>query len=137
MSDAITVQIGAEPWSPSVDSEVVEVLDAYDRPLLGIVQQHGANYLFRCLFGEIERFNIWAYTIVADWEQDLLKDASDDEEFDERLATFVEGRAVVLAAAWDDQVVANVDGNSFHEAAERLAELEELQSDAARGLVAS
>ena len=40
----------------------LEVLNEYDMPLSGLIEQGGMTFLYVCLLGELEELNIWAYS---------------------------------------------------------------------------
>lgn len=61
MSDLIQVRIGNPPWSPAPGTEVADVIQEYDGPLLVILNQNGTEYMGRCVFGETGPQSIWVY----------------------------------------------------------------------------
>ena len=61
MSDLLLPEHGARPWLPASNVTALEVLNQYDIPLSGLIQQDGTTYLYACLLGEMEDLNIWAY----------------------------------------------------------------------------
>jgi hypothetical protein len=75
MSDQVQFAVGHEPWQPSLESRLVEVFKEYDAPLLGLLEQEGNVFLFRCLVGELERANFWLYTRLDVAERDALLEA--------------------------------------------------------------
>lgn len=135
MSDLIEVELGAPPWTPSPSAVIVEVFNEYDRPLLGVVNQGGTNFIFRCLAGEVETFNVWMFTVVHDEEIARLNATATDEQFEQALAEAAQGRSVVLATAQNDRVIATVAGPDFADATDLLNELFNRQSDVMRELV--
>lgn len=100
MSDQLDPQKGAYPWLPATNVESVEVLNEYDFPLMGLVEQEGRTYLYACLFGEVEDLNIWAYARLDDGEVKRLQSV-----FNEDLMAAIEhalkGKMLVVALAVD------------------------------------
>jgi len=72
MADLLLPQQGARPWAPADNVTVGEVLNEYNIPLIGLLEQDGNSYLYACLFGELEPVNIWAYSHVTTQEFDQL-----------------------------------------------------------------
>jgi len=70
---------GAPPWLPASNVTALTVLNEYDIPLSGLIEQAGATYLFVCVLGEMEDLNIWAYAPLKDGEQARLVSLLDDE----------------------------------------------------------
>lgn len=90
---------GAFAWLPAENVEPVEEYDYYDIPLCGVVEQGGMHYLFRCIFGEIEKASVWAYApLTAGAEKDLAK-ADSPGDFDEVVERCLQDRAVLVALA--------------------------------------
>src|SRR5438309_5520956 len=75
-ADVIHIEIGRFPWAPSRDSELVDVINYYDWPLEGIIEQHSTQFLFRCISGEGERASLWVYGAVSDRERGELAEIS-------------------------------------------------------------
>lgn len=69
VSDQIVIELGLPPWRPAEDTEVVQTLNFYEVPLIGVIRQGGMDHLFACLEGHVERVSVWAYTRVD--EEDL------------------------------------------------------------------
>lgn len=99
MADLIELHQGMVPWEAG--GELERVYHQYDMPLIGIVSQFGVDYLFQCLTGQLDPFNLWAYTIVSRHEQKELASAS-GPEFDDLIGSILHSRAGVLAVAIDD-----------------------------------
>ncbi len=78
MADRLNLELGARPWKPSADAELVEVYNRYDIPLAGLIAQGGHHYLFTCLVGHADRANLWAYTLLEDREVAELDEATDE-----------------------------------------------------------
>jgi hypothetical protein len=77
MADQIMIQDGAYPWTPSGGSELVETYAYYDQPTLGLIQQAGLLYVFRCVDLVDDRYSLWAYALIEDQEAARLSEAKD------------------------------------------------------------
>lgn len=97
-------QHGASPWLPAGNVVAGKVLNAYNFPLVGLVEQDGVMFLFVCLLGELEPRNIWAYVRVNRQETDRLLAAADDE-FAARVDEILANRMLVVALASDYKLV--------------------------------
>lgn len=104
MSDQINLSIGEAPWRPSGDSRVVLELNRYDMPTAGVLFQAGCYYLFECLEGATQSFNVWAYAPVTEYEKNLLADLSGRELF-EAMEKIWRTRDATSALAVDDKVL--------------------------------
>lgn len=101
MGDFIRLQHGAPPWEGSGHPDHhVETYHFHDIPLIGLIRQDGVNYLFRCLAGQVEPFNLWSYTLIEPSEIAALEAVSDVREFDEHVMR-VALRPGVVAASID------------------------------------
>jgi hypothetical protein len=78
MADMINIELGAMPWEPTRDSELVETYDYWDQPLAGVIRQHGQAFLFDCLKGVAESESLWAYTPLIGLNQEGLHGAVSD-----------------------------------------------------------
>src|SRR6266702_6108604 len=104
MSDLLLPEYGAPPWLPASNVTALEVLNQYDIPLSGLIEQGGTTYLYACLLGEMEDLNIWAYGRLDEDEVSRLTSLLDDElgaAIDEVLAN----RMLVVAIASDYELV--------------------------------
>ncbi len=79
MSDQLRPQQGARPWLPADDVTSRLLLNEYNIPLAGLIEQDGVTYLYACLMGELEDVNIWAYALVNDAEIDRLTSLTGDD----------------------------------------------------------
>jgi hypothetical protein len=79
MSDVIRIERGAPPWRPGGGALVVAVFNEYDKPLSGIVEQHSCNYLFDCIYGQVEGLSLWMYSLVGETEAEAMISADKDE----------------------------------------------------------
>lgn len=105
MSDLIALEPGRLPWQPSSDAQLGEVFDRYDRPLIGIVAQGGHNFLFACIAGRVDDWNVWAYTMLESDELDLLESSSD---FEGALRGVGSGKPFVVAVASEESGLVEV-----------------------------
>lgn len=101
----IQLQRGIDPWQGHGHSEMVEQYHYHDMPLIGVLVQDGAEYLFRCETGEIEPVNFWTYTPLTPsarkalerTEGDAFDDAVDElAENAEALAIAIDGYGIVV-----------------------------------------
>lgn len=73
----LRVEAGACPWQPAPGThEVARYRMADDLPLVGVVEQHGALFLYQCVLGQLEQVNIWTYTPLLPHERHAIEDAS-------------------------------------------------------------
>jgi hypothetical protein len=77
MADQIAIEVGARPWEPTAESEVVETYAYYDQPILGLIRQSGHPYVFRCVDLVGDRYSVWAYVLIEDREVARLDEADD------------------------------------------------------------
>jgi hypothetical protein len=104
MSDLLPEQ-GARPWLPASNVTALTILNEYDIPLSGLIEQNGETYLYVCLLGELEELNIWAYSPLGEAEGQRLATLHDDElatAIDEALAN----RMLIVAIADDHELAA-------------------------------
>ena len=104
MSDLPLLQQGARPWLPADNVTALEVLNEYDMPLSGLIEQGGMTFLYVCLLGELEELNIWAYSHLSEAEAGRLRSLLEDDlaaAIDEALAN----RMLVVALAHDAKLV--------------------------------
>ena len=89
MSDLLLLQQGARPWLPADNVTPLEILNEYDIPLSGLIEQGGMTFLYVCLLGELEELNIWAYSHLSEAEVGRLRSLLEDDlaaAIDEALA---------------------------------------------------
>jgi hypothetical protein len=90
---------------PADNVTVGEVLNEYNIPLTGMIEQDGTKYLYVCLFGELELLNIWAYSpIVSAEEIDRLASMT-GEELTDVINQALTDRSLVVALASDYKLV--------------------------------
>lgn len=99
MSDVIELERAHAPWAPSESADEVVVLDHYDMPLVGLLRQYGAIFVYACAAGEELTTNVWAYAHVDEGEAQRLVDEAGSPDFDELLAGAFHNRHVVVALA--------------------------------------
>jgi hypothetical protein len=79
VSDQIQLLIGATPWLPSAESELVEEYAHYDMPTVGVISQYGCYFLFECVEGVVDNFNIWVYAPITKKEEEELSQLTGSE----------------------------------------------------------
>lgn len=98
MADRIELQHGHMPWRPSLDSELVATYRYYDGPLTGVISQHGNEYVFSCLDGEVETLSLWFFASIDQGQRERLE-AMGPDEFQARFAHESWHGCIVLAFA--------------------------------------
>ncbi|HEX3542776.1 MAG TPA: hypothetical protein VHT75_20275 [Acidimicrobiales bacterium] len=102
MSDAIQIERGRPPWQPSSSATLVSVLHRYTIPLVGVLDQHGSQYLFWCLVGHAAPDSAWAYAQIS--PEDVASFAlATHETFDATLREAVGDRVCTFAVASDEK----------------------------------
>jgi len=99
MSDQIHLSIGAEPWLPSDTAKIDKVLNHYDIPLAGIIQQHRKYFLFECLDGHGSSANVWAYAPISRQERRQLRKAKGRAELQNLTYAILTSRTFRAAVA--------------------------------------
>ena len=112
MSDQIQLAVGAKPWLPSHDAEIVEEYAHYDMPLSGVVSQSGCFYLFECIEGPVEAVNIWIYAPLLEREEDDLSRLSGDS-LSKAMDEVWRSRDVVIALAVEDKIFTGTTISSY------------------------
>jgi hypothetical protein len=108
MSDAVHIEAGAKPWLPSPETTSVVVLHRFTIPLVGVIDQHGVQYLYWCVVGHAAPESAWAYASVNADGVERLK-AADGDSFDDVLREVVDQNACTFAMASDERgVIASV-----------------------------
>lgn len=100
MSDLVQIEVGARPWSPGPDVKELHILDYYNIPLAGIIEQHGAQHFYVCAAGEEDRANVWLYSHI-DAEEARALAATTGEQLVPIMAAALRNRMVVAALAED------------------------------------
>jgi len=104
MSDLLFPEQGARPWLPAENVTTLTMLNEYNIPLAGLIEQGGTTYLYVCLLGELEELNIWAYAGLSQAEIHRLASLLDDELAAAMDLALVD-RMLVVAFAKDHQLV--------------------------------
>jgi hypothetical protein len=102
MAEHIAIEQGRHPWLPSEDAELVETLHHYDMPLIGVVRQGEALHLFRCIEGQVDSTQVWAYTRITPEELEAVRAAGPDD-LDALVDRLSSGKPTVLALADDER----------------------------------
>ncbi len=103
MSDNIKIRLGptSRPWDPAPGTQLCEVFDRYDIPLMGHIKQDNVDYLFWCVTGAVEPASIWAYTWVSEQELAELY-ATNAHDFDRVFAKLTVGKPTDLVFYSDE-----------------------------------
>lgn len=64
MADHILIEEGCPPWRPTDGTDDLFVLHRFSMPLIGVVRQYAAEYLFWCVSGQASDRGIWAYQML-------------------------------------------------------------------------
>ncbi|MDH2429040.1 hypothetical protein [Sphaerisporangium sp. TRM90804] len=103
MSDQIHLRFGAQPWTPADTATLVKVYDRHDRPVTGLIEQHGRRYLFDCVEGQVWDVNVWAYGCVTESDvRDL--DAAEGTVFAKTVDAIFKAGTVTAAVAVGDKL---------------------------------
>jgi hypothetical protein len=98
VTDLLHPQKGARPWLPADDVRAGEELARYDIPLVGLIEQGDATFVYSCLIGEVESVNLWAYAHLDSSEVAALRSAS-EADFDGVVEQVLSNRPLVVAIA--------------------------------------
>jgi len=120
MSSRLLPQQGARPWAPADNVKVGEVLNEYNIPLSGLIEQDGKKYLYVCLIGELDPVNIWAYSPIVSEEFARLDSLMGDELAD-AVDHALEDRPLIVALASDYKLVDWLSIDAGVEGAHRIA----------------
>jgi hypothetical protein len=104
MSDQLRPQQGARPWLPADDVTSRLLLNEYNIPLAGLIEQDGVIYLHVCLLGELENVNLWAYALLDDAEIGRLSSLTGDG-LDEAITGALTCRTLVVGIASHHELV--------------------------------
>jgi hypothetical protein len=104
MSDQLRPQQGARPWLPAGDVKSRLVLNEYNIPLVGLIEQDGVTHLYVCLVGELEDVNLWAYAPLDDAEIGRLSSLTGDG-LDEAINRALTYRTLVVGIASHHELV--------------------------------
>jgi hypothetical protein len=140
VSDQLLPQQGARPWLPADNVTAVEILNQYNIPLAGLIEQDCVTYLYVCLLGELEELNIWAYALLGDAVIARLRSLVDDE-VDAAIRIALTNTTLVIALAADhklvDWIVMKVGTEDLLAIAARFVEQMQSRRDAIQKDVAS
>lgn len=102
MSDHVAIETGMPPWSPSADTELLQVFHRFTIPLVGVFVQAGVHYLFWCVVGHAGPESAWAYA-PGDGDSVAALSNADNDTFDGALRRAVGDKASTFAIASDDK----------------------------------
>lgn len=107
MSDQVAIESGHEPWLPTTDAKTGPVLLFHDAPLCGLIEQHGAKFLYWCIEGHAQTWNVWAYTHITEREAQALEASTD---LDAAVSALVDTHLLTIAIAHEDHgLIGHVD----------------------------
>lgn len=106
MVDVINVQMGAVPWTPAPDAELVAEYDRLDIPTIGVVRQAGVEYLFRCASGHGTAVTAWTYGRLEPDRRTAIEQAEGREAVDAALRHAARFPAVLTIVAEGFGIVA-------------------------------
>lgn len=103
----IDLNQGEPPWKPSADAEIDCVLHYYDGPRIGVLRQHGVQFLFNAMVDRADGFGLWSYTRV-DLTPEALASLDDleGEDFDREVEAMTLSRPGTLAAVGGGRLLA-------------------------------
>lgn len=105
MGDTIRIEHGFEPWQPSFDTNLVEVLAEFDVPTVGILESAGHRYLFWCVGDPNYPITVWAYSLLEDGEDRAFDSVTGVEAGYRLVSELMVGRSLTVAIAEDDEGV--------------------------------
>lgn len=104
MADLIRLERGLPPWKPTAQARTT-TFHRFSRPLIGLIEQDGSEYLFWCAFGEAAEVSMWIYTHLTPKEAAILR-TSAGEGRDALIARLAEvtadDRSAIAAIAISD-----------------------------------
>lgn len=86
----IVLKEGFRPWEPSPEARLIEVLDRYNVPQVGILEDAAHAYVFQCVEGQVGKWSLWTYHQVDTDEIDVLRDLDEQEAVDAFLTRLFE-----------------------------------------------
>ena len=98
----IRIQLGAAPWQPDPESELIETFSYYDRPLVGVIRSGDSSVLFECLSGHVDDRSVWGYVSIDDDELEMLRDT---EDLHTAIHSITDARLDVIAISDSDRIV--------------------------------
>lgn len=120
----VQLTLHACPWLPTRDTQMVVELNGYDGPLLGILRQRKALFLFHCLVGELDPEQVWVYAGVTDDEVAELAGAEDPDRLAVSVQAIESDRPVTLAHAHEEAgLLASVSGVLLSDAQAEVGDL--------------
>lgn len=94
----IVLKEGFQPWGPSPEARLVEVLDRYNVPQIGILEDAAHSYVFQCVEGQVGKWSLWTYHQVDSYDLIVLRDLDGQDAFDAFLARLFEDNRPFAAA---------------------------------------
>lgn len=98
MGDYLQVQEGQRPWRPTPEAKLVTTYNFYNVPTAGVLEHHGANYLFFCVEGIAHPASVWVYTFADDRAVRAFEELPDEQLRDALIAFMADHPSVVAIA---------------------------------------
>lgn len=94
----IVLKEGFRPWEPSPEARLIEVLDRYNVPQIGILEDAAHSYVFQCVEGQVGEWSLWTYHQVDSYDLMVLRDLKEQKDFDAFLTRLFEDDRPFAAA---------------------------------------
>jgi hypothetical protein len=106
----IVLKEGFRPWEPSPEARLVEVLDRYNVPQVGVLEDAAHHYIFQCVEGQAGNWSLWTYHQVDTSDLAVLRDVEGQDAVDAFLARLFEDNRPFAAAvsSRDEGIVQHV-----------------------------
>lgn len=102
MGANVAIELGRHPWLLSEGTEFVETLHRFDLPLIGVIRHGNALHLFRCIKGEVDSAQAWAYTPITQEGLETVR-AAGPGDLDDVLDRVGQGKPTVFALADEER----------------------------------
>lgn len=100
----IDLKEGFRPWEPSPEARLIEVVDRYNVPQVGILEDAAGTYVFQCVEGQVGKWSLWTYHQVGSDDLTLLRSLEEQDSIDDFLARlFEDDRPFAAAISHQDE----------------------------------
>jgi hypothetical protein len=99
----LKLEEGRWPWEPSGEARLLQVLDQFNVPTEGFLEEEGNVYLFRCIDGHADPLSLWIYAPVPKRHPDL-RESHDDSAW----VTLIGASAVSFALVDSDRGIVRI-----------------------------